>query len=142
MKRLVTVFAVSAALLCLALASASHAALNRNPGANSKFGPALKKRQANLLKMPDPQATNMYSAWGANMANMIEHGVKEGVVVKKEGEYADGKIKVDGVGNVAVEDGARVNGPIINMMEIESGTTVIIQEESGGSRMPGKMTRQ
>lgn len=69
--------------------------------------------------------TNAHAdAWGNNMAHRIKRGYSDGVVVDGEGEYAGGKVKVDGLGNVTVDQGANV-GPIINQTDINNSNIII-----------------
>ena len=75
----------------------------------------------------------MYSAWGNNMGNLIKHGRKRGVVIDGEGDYAGGKIHADGLGNVEVKPGARINGPIINKVDTKN-TTIVIQKAKRRTR--------
>ena len=79
---------------------------------------------AAMQKPAEANATNVYNAWGDNMANMIESGYRDGVVIRGEGEYAGGKVHADGVGNVVVDRHANV-GPIVNKPKIENSTVVI-----------------
>lgn len=81
-----------------------------------------------IQKPAEANATNVYNAWGDNMANLIESGYRDGVVIDGEGEYAGGKVRADGVGNVVVDKNANI-GPIINKTEIKD-STVIIKRDS------------
>ena len=83
-------------------------------------------------KPAEANATNVYNAWGENMANLIESGARDGVVVDGAGDYAGGKIKVDGVGNIIVEKNANV-GPVINKTKIKD-STIIIKNDSGKNK--------
>ncbi len=83
-----------------------------------------------IQKPADAKVTNVYDSWGENMANMIESGYRDGVVIESQGSYANGKIRVDGVGNVLVDKNANV-GTIINKMGIDNSNIVI---------KPGKKT--
>lgn len=76
-----------------------------------------------MRKNAKSNATNVYNAYGDNMANMIESGYRDGVVVKGEGSYAGGKVKADGVGNVFVDKHANV-GPVINKSKIQNSTVI------------------
>lgn len=87
-----------------------------------------------IQKHADAQNTNVYSAWGNNMSNLGEHGRKKNVlVIKGEGDYANGKVHADGLGNVLVKQGAKINGPIINKTDLKN-TTVIIQDSTNRKR--------
>lgn len=83
--------------------------------------------QSDLEKEAGAKVTSVYDAWGNNMANMIKSGHKSGIVIDSAGDYADGKIHVDGLGNVVVDKNANV-GPIINQSEINN-TTVIMNRK-------------
>lgn len=136
MEKLAIVIVVSAVVLCLSLPVAGHAA-GRNPASNSGYNAAMQKRQTEMQKMPEAHTTASYRAYGKNIANLAERRATRGIaVIDGPGEYADGQVKVDGVGNVVVAEGAR-NIQIFNQMELED-TTVIMQESSGGTagRMP------
>lgn len=76
-----------------------------------------------LNKEAEAKSTNVYNAWGDNMANMIEKGARDGVVINGSGSYAGGKIKSDGLGNIAIERGANV-GPVINKTTIKDSTVI------------------
>ena len=89
--------------------------------------------RADMRKDADAKDTNVYKAYGENMANLIESGRKEGIVITGEGEWADGKVHADGAGNVVVDKDANVKGPIINKTKIEN-TTVIIKDSSNRSK--------
>ncbi len=80
---------------------------------------------ADIQKPADAKVYNINSAWAENNANLIEHGRKKGIVIKGAGDYANGKVHADGVGNVVVDKDARVRGPIINKTEIKNSTVVI-----------------
>lgn len=80
-------------------------------------------------KSADARVTNVYSAWGENMANLIKQNHRDGVVIDGKGEYADGKIHADGVGNVIVDKNANV-GPVINKTEIKNSTVVIKRDHN------------
>lgn len=84
----------------------------------------LADYQHEINKPADANTINIYDAWGNNMAHRIKHGYAEGVVVDGEGEYAGGKVKVDGLGNVTVDRGANV-GPIINQTDINNSNIII-----------------
>ena len=88
---------------------------------------------ADVRKPADAKANKVYSAWANNMAYQIEHGNKDGVVINGEGDYADGKVHADGVGNVKVDKNANV-GPIVNKTEIENSTVIIQKDEKKRSR--------
>lgn len=76
-----------------------------------------------INKPAEANAINVYQAWGNNMAHRIKNGYSDGIVIDGPGEYANGAIKVDGLGNVVVDEDAIV-GPIINNTELRN-TTVI-----------------
>lgn len=77
-----------------------------------------------VQKPADAKANNVYQAWGENMANMINSGYRDGVVVDGEGSYAGGKVRADGVGNVVVDKNANV-GPVINRTDVNNSTIII-----------------
>ncbi|WP_206214262.1 hypothetical protein [Desulfovibrio sp. ZJ369] len=77
-----------------------------------------------MRKPAESRATNVYKAWGDNMAAHIEKGVKSGIVIDGAGSYGGGKVRADGVGNVTVDKGANV-GPIINKTEIKNSPVII-----------------
>ncbi len=79
---------------------------------------------SDIRKEADAQVKSVYNAWGNNMAYRISNGLADGIVIEGEGDYADGKIHADGVGNVVIDKDAIV-GPIINRTDI-SNTTVIM----------------
>ena len=72
----------------------------------------------------DAKVVNVYSVWGDNMANLIERGSRDGIVIKGEGDYAGGKIHSDGLGNVTIDKHANV-GPVINKPKIKDSTVII-----------------
>lgn len=84
----------------------------------------LAEYQQEINKPADANTINIYDAWGNNMAHRIKNGYAEGVVVDGEGEYAGGKVRVDGLGNVTVDKGANV-GPIINQTDINNSNIII-----------------
>ena len=53
-------------------------------------------------------ATEVYSAWGENMAHHIEHGIKKGIVIT--GEMDTPEISADGLGNVTVKKRCKCGG--------------------------------
>lgn len=81
-----------------------------------------------VQKPADAKVTNVYEAWGENMANMINSGYRDGVVVDGPGEYGNGKIRADGVGNVLIDKNANV-GPVINQTDVKNSTIVIQQNK-------------
>lgn len=84
----------------------------------------LAEYQQEINKPADADVINVYDAWGNNMVHRIKRGYADGVVVDGAGEYADGKVKVDGLGNVAIDKGANV-GPVINQTEINNSNVII-----------------
>lgn len=84
-----------------------------------------------IQKPADAKATNVYNAWGDNMAKLIESGYRDGVVIDGPGEYAGGKVYADGAGNVIVRKDAHV-GPIINKPKFEN-TNIIIKRDSNNN---------
>jgi len=70
---------------------------------------AIKKQDA------DAQPGMIYRAWGNNMANRIESGEAQGVVIDKNGViHGTTTATATGAGNIVIQ-GSKVNGPIINM---------------------------
>ena len=114
-----------AIVLCGMLFLASSAALAED----DLFG----EYRADMRKDADATAANVYNAYGENMAELIKSGRREGIVVTGEGEWADGKVRADGAGNVVVDKDANIKGPIINKTKIEN-TTVIIKDSSNRSK--------
>lgn len=84
----------------------------------------FKDYNAAIQKPAEANATNVYNAYADNLANMIESGYRDGVVIKGEGSYAGGKVHADGVGNIMVGRGANV-GPIVNQTKLQNSTVVI-----------------
>ena len=82
---------------------------------------------SDIRKPADAKANNVYNAWGDNMANLIESGYRDGVVVTGEGDYAKGKVRADGAGNIVVDKYANV-GPIINKPNF-SNTNIVIRKD-------------
>lgn len=80
-----------------------------------------------LAKDAEAKSVNVYNAWGDNMANLIESGAREGVVIDGSGSYAGGKIKSDSVGNVQIDRYANV-GPVINKTTLNN-TLLIMQNK-------------
>lgn len=87
---------------------------------------------AAIQKPAEANAVNVYNAYSDNLANMIEHGFRDGVVIDGAGSYAGGKVHADGVGNVQVDRGANV-GPIINQTQMKN-STVIIKKDAERSK--------
>lgn len=81
-----------------------------------------------MRKHADAKAENVYNAWGDNMANLIQSGYRDGVVIEGEGSYKDGKIRADGAGNVVVDKFTNV-GSIVNKPKFQN-TTVIFKGDS------------
>ncbi len=79
--------------------------------------------KTDMQRPAESNTTNVYKAWGDNMAVHIENGIKDGIVVNRAGSYAGGKVHSDGVGNVTVDPGANV-GPIINDTEIRNSPVI------------------
>ena len=77
-----------------------------------------------MRKTAESNTTNVYNAYGDNMANMIESGYRDGIVVKGSGSFAGGKVKADGLGNVFVDKHANV-GPVINKSKIQNSTVIL-----------------
>lgn len=77
------------------------------------------------IKEQDTNAQHgmIYEAWGNNMANRIVSGKAHGVVVDNNG-VVHGEATVTGAGNMIVERGAKVNGPIINLSTNRDATVV------------------
>ena len=73
------------------------------------------------------KTTEIYEAWGTNMAELIESGHKEGIVIDTE-NYSNGKVHADGVGNIVVDKNANT-GTIINNSEIKNSTVIIIKDK-------------
>lgn len=94
----------------------------------------FKDYNTSINKPAEANSTNVYSAWAENMANLIGHGRKKGIVINGEGDYAGGKVHADGVGNVVVNRGARITGPIINKTEIKNSAVVIKQDSYNRTR--------
>ncbi len=79
---------------------------------------------SDIKKTAEAKANNLYSAWANNNAYLIIHKVKKGLVIDEAGDYADGKVHADGVGNIVVDKDAKINGPIINNIKIDNTTIV------------------
>ena len=79
---------------------------------------------AAIRKKADAKTVNVYNAWGNNMANMIEEGIKDGIVI-------DGTSN-KGLGNVYINKNANV-GTVINNTNIQ-GTTVINKKNTSTNR--------
>ena len=94
----------------------------------------FKGYNADMRKPADARVTNIYSAWANNNAYLIIHKVKKGLVIDGAGDYADGKVHADGLGNIVVDKDAKINGPIINNPEIKNTTVVIKKDSSNKTR--------
>ncbi|MBQ7607345.1 MAG: hypothetical protein IJU76_05185 [Desulfovibrionaceae bacterium] len=86
---------------------------------------------ADIRKSADAKTANVYNAWGENMSHLIESGLRSGTVVTGEGNYAGGKVRADGVGNINVDKYANV-GPIINKTKVENSSVIV--NNSGTAR--------
>lgn len=81
-----------------------------------------------MSKPADANVVGVYDAWGNNMAHRIKNGYSEGVVIDGAGDYADGKVHVDGMGNVVIDKNANV-GPVINQTDLNNSTVIIQQKK-------------
>jgi hypothetical protein len=66
--------------------------------------------------------TNVYGTWGSNMAKQIERGGR-GVLVKNGESSAEGVVG-DGAGNVTIEKGAKIDGPIIIQNDFKNANII------------------
>jgi len=80
------------------------------------YAAAMGSYNGTRVKKADAHATKVYGAWAEDMANQIKSGRKQGRVY--DGEDASG------IGNITIERGARVNGPVIVKPEIKDSTVI------------------
>ena len=86
---------------------------------------------ADINTPANAKTNSLYEAWGENMAELIESGRKEGIIIDNE-NYYNGKVQADGVGNIVVDKNANT-GAIINNSEIKNSTVIIMKDKK--SRM-------
>lgn len=84
----------------------------------------FKAHKKAMSKEGKATTTSVYGAWGKNMGNMIKQGMRTGVVVEN-GASSSKDVIADGVGNIKVEKGARVRGPIINNTDLSNSTVIV-----------------
>ena len=72
---------------------------------------------ADINTPANAKTNSLYEAWGENMSELIESGRREGIIIDNE-NYTDGKVHVDGVGNIVVDKNANT-GAIVNNSEIK-----------------------
>ena len=65
----------------------------------------------------DAHALQVYDAWADDMANQIKRGKRKGLIIDS--------IDPEGIGNVTIEKGARVTGPVIVKPEIKDSTVIL-----------------
>ena len=65
----------------------------------------------------DAHALQVYDAWADDMTNQIKRGNRKGLIVDS--------IDPDGIGNMTIEKGARVTGPVIVKPEIKDSTVIL-----------------
>ncbi|WP_165071834.1 hypothetical protein [Desulfovibrio sp. ZJ200] len=82
---------------------------------------------ADINTPANAKTNSLYEAWGENMAELIESGRKEGIIIDNE-NYSDGKVHADGAGNIVVDKNANT-GAIINNSEIKNSTVIIIKDK-------------
>lgn len=97
-------------LFCLALQPVI-AAADDDPYA-AAMGNYTKERTSKA----DAHALQVYDAWADDMTNQIKSGKRKGILVDS--------LDPDGIGNVTIEKGARVTGPIIVKPEIDNSTVI------------------
>ena len=66
---------------------------------------ALQGYQSDRLTKADAHAINIYDSWSDNMAHLIESGNRPGKVIDPNDP--------SGTGNLVIEKGAKMNGPVI-----------------------------
>ena len=86
---------------------------------------------ADINTPANAKTNSLYEAWGENMSELIESGRREGIIIDNE-NYTDGKVHVDGVGNIVVDKNANT-GAIVNNSEIKNSTIIMIKDKK--SRM-------
>jgi len=85
-----------------------------------QFHDPLKDYKGTIKKQDaDAQPRMIYQAWGNNMGKRIMNGQAQGVFVDANGVvHASpsnaGAVHVNGAGNISIDQGARVTGPVIN----------------------------
>lgn len=80
------------------------------------YAAAMGNYSGTRTQKSDAHATKVYGAWAEDMANQIKSGKKQGRVY--EGEDATG------IGNITIERGAKVNGPVIVKPEVKNSTVI------------------
>jgi len=65
----------------------------------------------------DAQAINVYDSWSDNMAHLIESKRRPGKVIDPN--------STTGTGNLTIERGTKINGPIIYNPTIENTITIV-----------------
>ena len=78
------------------------------------------------------KTTRYRSAWGKNMSYQIKRKVRDGIVVDSSRQQITNKYISDGLGNVIIRDGARVN-TVVNESTIKD-TTIILQNTQNSQK--------
>ncbi|MBQ3170659.1 MAG: hypothetical protein IKJ34_00820 [Mailhella sp.] len=78
------------------------------------YAAAMNEHNSIRSQKADAHATKVYGAWAEDMANQIKSGKKEGLVYDGE----------NGIGNVTIERGSKVTGPIIVNPKIDNSTVI------------------
>lgn len=70
----------------------------------------------------DAHALQIYDAWADDMTNQIKSGKRKGLIIDS--------VDPEGIGNVTIEKGARVTGPIIVKPEIDNSTVIFRSDKT------------
>lgn len=70
----------------------------------------------------DAHALQVYDAWADDMTRQIESGKRKGRIVDS--------IDPSGIGNVTIEKGAKITGPIIVKPEIDNSTVILRSDKT------------
>ncbi len=70
----------------------------------------------------DAHALGVYDAWADDMTHQIESGKRKGLVVDS--------VDPSGIGNVTIEKGAKITGPIIVKPEIDNSTVIFKSDKT------------
>ena len=78
---------------------------------------ALQGYQSDRLTKADAHAINIYDSWSDNMAHLIVSGNRPGKVIDPNDP--------SGTGNLVIEKGAKINGPVIYKPTIKDTITIV-----------------
>lgn len=100
---------ISAALVLCAALSAQAA---------DDYAASMQSYNKAVNSTADAHAVSVYSAWADDMERQITSGRRKGKVIG--GDVADPL----GIGNVVIEKGAKIAGPIIVKPEVKNSTVI------------------